>query len=144
MERSISNSLRTIFLVHLIVTLIFGVALWLVPGRTLELLGWVPKMVQLPESELSVPGGTFVDGVLIRLLGAFLLAAAYSSFRGWRAERWEQVSIVVQMEFILCALGLIAVLAGLYLMDRSIPIIGWVIAILLAVFTLLWGWALRR
>jgi hypothetical protein len=144
MERSISNSLRTIFLVHLIVALIFGATLLIVPGRTLELLGWIPDMVQLPESDLSVPGGTFVDGVLVRLLGAFLLAAAYSSFRGWRAERWDQVSIVVQMEFVLCALGVIAVLIGMYLLDRPIPIIGWVIAALLAVFTLLWGWSLRR
>jgi hypothetical protein len=32
----------------------------------------------------------------------------------------------------------------MYLLDRPIPIIGWVIAALLAVFTLLWGWSLRR
>jgi hypothetical protein len=145
MERSISNSLRTIFLVHMVISLILGAALWLIPGRTLELLGWVPKMVELPELGVSIPGTTFVDNVLTRLLGAALLAMAFSSFRGWRAERWEQVAIVVQMEFILCLTGVVGCLAGFYLMEeRVVPLIGWVIAALLAVFTLLWGWALRR
>jgi hypothetical protein len=143
MEKTISNSLRTIFLVHMIISFVLGAALWLVPGRTLQFLGWVPKMVELPELGVSTAGTTFVDNVLTRLLGAALLALAFSSFRGWRAERWEQVAFIVQLEFVFCATALIGTLAGFYLRN-DVPIIGWVIAIVLAVFTLLWGWALRR
>ena len=144
MEKTINNSLRTIFLVHMVISLVLGASLWLIPGRTLDFLGWVPEEVLLPESELAVAGTIFVDGVITRLLGAALLALGYSSFQGWRAGSWEQISLVVELEFILCAAGLIGTLASFYLMERAIPLIGWVIAALLAVFTLLWGWALRR
>ena len=144
MDSQISSTLRTIFLVHMLISLVLGAGLWLIPGRTLEFIGWVPDMVPLPDSDLSVPGGTFVDSVVTRLLGAALLALGYSSFAGWRAERWEQISLVVQLEFILCALGFVGTLAGFYLLERPVPLIGWVIAVMLAVFTLLWGWALRR
>jgi hypothetical protein len=143
MEKTISNTLRTIFLVHMIISLILGAALWLVPGRTLTVLGWVKETVEFTELGVSAPGTIFVDGVLTRLLGAAMLALAYSSFRGWRAERWEQVALVVQLEFIFCATALVGALAGFY-NRNSVPLIGWVIAVVLAVFTLLWGWALRR
>ena len=74
MEAPISKSLRVTFLVHLIVGLVLGAALLLIPGRTIILLGWVPEQVQLPQSELSVLGQTFVDPVITRVLGAALLA----------------------------------------------------------------------
>ena len=144
METQINNTLRTIFLVHMVISLVLGAALWLIPGRTLEMLGWVQDMVPLPDSDLSVPGGTFVDGVITRLLGAALVALGYSSYAGWRASSWERISLVVQLEFILCALGFVGTLAGFYLMERSVPLIGWVIAALLLIFTILWGWMLRR
>jgi hypothetical protein len=144
MDRTISSNLRTIFMVHMIIALILGAALWLVPGRALELLGWVDEMVPLPESEVSVPGGTFVDGVITRLLGAAMLALAYGSWRASRALRWEQIAPVVELELVFSTLGLVGALAGLYLLERPVPLIGWVIAALLAIFTLLWGWSLRR
>lgn len=143
MEKTISNSLRTIFLVHMIISLVLGAALWLVPGRTLTFLGWIPETVELPELGVSTPGTTFVDNVITRLLGAALLALAFSSFRGWRAERWEQIALVVQLEFVFCAIALIGSLAGFYLRNE-VPVFGWVVAALLAIFTLLWGWVLRR
>ncbi len=35
------------FLVHAIVALVFGAALWLVPGRFLTLVGWVQEWVKV-------------------------------------------------------------------------------------------------
>jgi hypothetical protein len=144
MDVPISNSLRTTFLIHMIVGLVLGAALWLVPGRSLTLLGWVPDQVQLPQTELSVPGQTFVDPVVTRLLGAALLALGYASFLGWRSSRREQVSLLVQMEFVYCVLATIAILVGIFTMSRPAPLIGWVLAAMLAAFAVAWGLALRR
>jgi hypothetical protein len=144
MDASISKSLRYTFLVHLIVGLVLGAGLLLIPGRTLIFLGWVPEQVQLPQSELSVPGQTFVDPVITRVLGATLLALGYASFLGWRASRRDQVSLLVQMEFVLCGVGALAILYSLFTLDRPVPVIGWVLAAILAAFAVAWGLALRR
>lgn len=144
MDVQISNSLRVTFLVHMIVALVLGAALWLIPGRTMTILGWVPEQVQLPQSELSVPGQTFVDPVITRVLGAALLALGYASFLGWRASRREQVSLLVQMEFAYCLLGTLAILMGIFSLGRPVPVIGWVLAAILAAFAAAWGLALRR
>jgi hypothetical protein len=141
MEKQIPNGLRSTFIVHAAVALVSGAALMFIPGRALTLLGWVPAMVQLPESELSVPGGTFVDPVLVRLLGATLLGLAYMSFRFWqiKACTWAQAMPVVQFETALCALSVIALLIGLYRMERGIPLVGWLILLLYAAFFVAWG-----
>ena len=144
MDTPISNSLRVTFLVHMIVALVLGAALWLIPGRTMSLLGWVPAQVQIPQSELSIPGTTFVDPVITRVLGAALLALGYASFLGWRASRREQVSLLVQMEFVYCVLAAVAILAGMFTMGRPMPLIGWVLAVILVAFAVAWGLALRR
>lgn len=144
MEAPISNSLRVTFLVHMIVALVLGAALWLIPGRTINLLGWVPEQVQLPQSELSVPGQTFVDPVITRVLGAALLALGYASYLGWRASRRDQVSLLVQVEFVYCVLGAVAILAGMFTLGRPLPVIGWVLAAILVAFAVVWGLALRR
>ena len=144
MDTPISNSLRVTFLVHMIVALVLGAALWLIPGRTMSLLGWVPAQVQLPQSELSIPGITFVDPVITRVLGAALLALGYASFLGWRASRREQVSLLVQMEFVYCVLAAVAILAGMFTLGRPMPVIGWVLAVILVAFAFAWGLALRR
>jgi hypothetical protein len=144
METPVSNSLRATFLVHMIVGLVLGAALWVIPGRTITLLGWVPDQVVLPQSQLSVPGQTFVDPVLTRLLGAAVLALGYASFLGWRASRRDQVNLLVQMEFVYCLLGAVAVLVGIFTLGRPAPFIGWVLAAVLAAFAVAWGLALRR
>ena len=72
--------------------------MWLIPGRTLTLFGWVGEFVQLPGSQVTIPGQTFVDPFISRLFGAALLALAFSSFLGWKAKRWEQVAIVAFVE----------------------------------------------
>ncbi len=95
MDRPISQSLRITFLVHLIVSAVSGAAFWLIPGRTLTWVGWVPVTYQVPGTDLTAPGTVFVDPVITRVLGAALLALAFLSYRGWRARQWSQVSTVV-------------------------------------------------
>lgn len=147
MDEPISRLLRTTFLVHMIVAVILGAALILFPGRTLTQLGWVPVQVQFPGGQgtmLTAPGTSLIDPVLIRLLGAALLALAYSSFLGWRAARRDQVQLLVQTELVYCLLGLMVILAGLFTLARPMPVIGWVMAVILAAFAVAWGVALRR
>lgn len=141
MDRPISNRLRITFLLHWIISAILGAAMWLIPGRTLTLMGWVGEFVQLPGTELSIPGQTFVDPFISRLYGAALLAMAFSSFLGWRAKRWEQVAFVVQQEAVFCALGVAAFFAVLALGGRPMPLSGWGVMILLAAFAIAWGFA---
>src|SRR3989304_3799770 len=75
-------------------------------------------------SELAIPGQTFVDAVLTRLLGVALLALALSSFRGWRAKQRSEVEILIQTEAAFCILGVVAFIAGFILIERATPIIG--------------------
>jgi hypothetical protein len=144
MDAPISNSLRVTFFIHMIVAVVLGATLWIIPGRTLTLLGWVPEQVLLPQSTLSIPGATFVDGVLTRVLGAALLALGFASFLGWRASRREQVYLLVQEEFVYCVLGTVAFLVGIFTLDRAVPVIGWVMIAILIIFSVVWGLALRR
>ena len=149
MNEGISSRLRYTFLIHMIVSAIMGAALFLIPGRTLTLVGWVQEMVTLPESELAVPGGTFVDPLITRLLGAALLALAFASFQGWRAKSWGQVSLLVQMEAVFCVLGVAAFIVVTYTISRNpagrvIPIAFWVDLVILAAFAVAWGIALQK
>jgi hypothetical protein len=144
MDRPLSNWLRNLFLAHWIISTLLGAALFLVPGRSLTLLGWVPQWVHLPESDLSIPGATFVDPVLSRFLGAALLAFAWSSFRGWRAKQRSEVEVVIQIEAVFCTLGVLAFIAGAVLREETMPVIGWIIAAILLVSVVGWGMALRR
>ncbi len=148
MDRPISNGLRTTFLVHLVIGAILGVALFLVPGRTLNLLGWVPDRVQLPNTDQSIPGQTFVDPVVTRILGAALLALAFSSLRGWSrsasTSKWSEVAFLVELETIFNVLGALAILSGLFLLDRSMPVIGWVLLAVQIAFAVAFGLAWRQ
>ena len=85
MEKPISSGLKTLFLIHAIISLFFGLAFWLVPGRFLTLVGWVPGLVTyvVEGVEVRAPGTVLVDAYIVRGLGAALLALSYASFRGW-------------------------------------------------------------
>jgi hypothetical protein len=146
MDKPISGSLRTTFLVHMIIAAIFGAALWLVPGRTLTLVGWVPATFQLPGTDMTAPGTIFVNPGITRLLGAALLALAFSSYRGWRARQWGEVAFLVQLEALFCVLALVALLVPIVLSGISIlqAWIWWVSVVILVGFIIAWGLALRQ
>lgn len=145
MEKPISSILRSTFLVHMIIGVFLGIFLFLIPGRTLTLFGWVDVSVPFPDSEIVVPGTFFVDGTMIRLLAAALLALAFSSFLGWRASTWGQVALIVQVELVYCLLGSLAfILGGVILSGRPMPIIGYVLLVILLGFVAAWAWAYRQ
>lgn len=99
--------------------------------------------MQLPESELSIPGGTFVDAYIVRVLGAALLALAFSSFLCRRASQWGEVALVVELETAFCLLALLGVITNLVTVSRSMPSFGWLVLAFLVVFAAAWGWAWR-
>lgn len=144
MEKPISSFLRSTFLVHIIIGGLLGVFLIFIPGRTLTWFGWVPESVPVPNSELTVPGTIYVDPIITRVLGAALLALAFSSFLGWRASTWGQVALIVQVELVYCLLGSLIFIAGFFLLQRPMPIIGYVFLVIFLGFVAAWAWAYRQ
>jgi hypothetical protein len=148
MNKPAPKGLQITFLVHAILSLILGLSLLLVPGRSLALSGWVEEWVQLPNSDQIIPGYTFVDPLITRLLGAALLALAYLSFRCLRsvAQVGKDVRLVVEFEAVYCALSIIAILIALITMERIAGVIVWLILLLYAAFFVAWGifWQSQR
>jgi hypothetical protein len=111
--------LKFTFLIHAIVALIIGTPLLIIPGRFLGWLGWAP-----------------VEPVINRILGAALLALAWSSFRGWQATEKARVVNSVEMEIAFTVLGCIGVLR--HLLIAHYPAIVWIVLAVLALFAVAW------
>jgi hypothetical protein len=111
--------LKFIFLVHTIVALAIGAPLLIIPGRFLGWLGWAP-----------------VEPVINRILGAALLALAWSSFRGWRATDKAQVAFLVEMETAFTVLGCVGIIR--HLLVAHYPFIVWCVLAVLALFAVAW------
>jgi hypothetical protein len=120
-----SKSLKYTFLIHVFVSLVFGTALLLAPGRFLGLFGWTP-----------------VDPLISRLMGATLLALAWSSYRGWGASSYEQVSALVEMEVIFTMFGSLGLLRQL--LKAWYPWYVWFVFTVLLVFAIDWAYYLWK
>jgi hypothetical protein len=120
-----SKALKTTFLIHSIVSLICGALLLLIPGRFLLALGWAP-----------------IDPIISRLLGAALLALAWSSFRGWRSSEWSEVAILVELEAAFCVLACVGLLR--HLVFAYYPLIVWLDFAVFLVFAVAWVFFLVR
>ncbi len=114
-----SRSLRIIFLIHTVVSLILGVPMLIVPGRLLAWLGWAP-----------------IDPIISRVLGAALLALAWSSFRGWRAGDRTRVAILIELEAVFTVLASIGLLR--HLLFAPFPIAPWLVFVVVAAFAVAW------
>lgn len=117
--------LRVLFPVHAVIALVSGATLLLAPGRFLDWVGWAP-----------------VDPLLTRLLGAALLALAWSSFRGWRAKERSQVAILIEAEVIFTVLSCAGLLR--HLLTSSYPLLVWGLFAVLLVFAIAWVVALLQ
>ncbi len=116
-----SKGLRTTFLVHAIVSLVFGLPLFFAPKTFETLMRWDP-----------------VEPAIARIFGAALLGLAVSSYLGYRATSWSEVRIVVAQEIAFTILG---VLAGLYqfFVPGAPPMI-WLTIAIMAIFAALWSY----
>jgi hypothetical protein len=123
-----SRSLRVLFLIHTIVSVIIGVLLLAIPGRFLGAFGWAP-----------------IDPIGSRLLGAAFLALAWGSFRGWRAQEKAQVAILVELEAVFCVLASLGLLR--HLLVASWPWYVWLSFAGFVAFAIAWIYeliAIRR
>ncbi len=110
-----SRGLKITFLIHAIVALIFGIVMYLIPAMWATWVAWAP-----------------FDPAMTRIFGVALLALAVSSWFGYRADRWEEVRIVTQMEIAFTVLGL---LGALYeVLFAAAPAFTWVPIIFFVVF----------
>lgn len=118
MEKQISSGLRITFLIHFYVALVFGLIYFLVPQFYGAVINW-----------------TVQDPAVFRLLGAAMLGIAFTSLLSYKNPVWEKVKIVVLMEIVWTVLGAIATVWGI--LFEGLPAIGWMNAVILAVFAFL-------
>ena len=105
--------------VYTAVTAVAGLSLLLAPGRFLGLFDWLP-----------------VDPILSRILGAALLALAWSALRGLRAGGGAITALVVEVQAGFCLLAALGVLR--HLLFAHYPAVVWILFFALALFSLLW------
>jgi hypothetical protein len=111
------NLAKNVFLLHFIVALVFGAFWFLMPEYWNTLTGWPDE----------VASG--------RIVGMATLMVAVGSFLAYRKTTWEEVEIYVIMELVFNILGAIAMLWNMLTM--TLPIIGWILIGLLALFSVL-------
>jgi hypothetical protein len=116
-----SKYLKGLFAVHAVITLVFGVPLLLVPGRTLDLFHREPQ-----------------DPLLTRLLGAAFIALAVGSLRGFKTPDKSLIKTIIEMDLVFCVLGAIGFARHLFGSASYAPII-WLIFGLLTVFAIAWA-----
>lgn len=120
-----SKALRGTFLVHAIVAVVMGLLMLLIPGRFLLFVGWAP-----------------IDPIISRLLGAALLALAWSSLRGWRASEWAGVAVLVELEAIFTVLACVGLLR--HLLFAHWPLMVWLTFAVFLIFAIAWIYFLVR
>ena len=125
MNTKLSQGLKTTFLIHFIVALLFGLGYLLIPTTVGN---WYGLDVQEP--------------AIYRLLGGALLGFAASSWLSYQATDWESVRIVVVMEIVWTVLGTLVMLYAL--LYAGFPVLGWINAIILAAFAVAFGWFYYR
>ncbi len=112
--------LKYTFLIHFIVSIIFGFVFFLIPEFYSDAVGW-----------------PFNDPAATRGLGSAFIGFAITSLFGYRATSWEEVKIVVIGEIVFTLFGLLS-MVWMMVVHATIPaLFGWLYAILFAVFFVL-------
>lgn len=123
MEKQIVPGLRTTFLVHFIVGLIVGVVYLFIPDL---LAGWLG----IPQSPREL--------MILRLLGAAILAFSASSWWAYHETLWDRVRILVETELVWTVLGTLVAVWGVLL--GVFPPVFLVSALVLAAFAVAFGY----
>jgi len=139
MTNSNSNCLPNLYLVHAAVALAIGLPIWLAPGHVLISVGWIPELVQLPESALSVPGNTFVNPIFVRVLGAALVALGLGTLMVWRLGEYYQVRMWAKLNLVFCALGALGIIREALRPYEYFTTTAWIGLGICVFFGLAWG-----
>jgi xanthosine utilization system XapX-like protein len=111
----ISSGLKTLFLVHFIVGLVFGLANLFIPAMY---MGWLGIQV--------------TDQFPWRIIGAAILAFTASSWYCYTAAEWDKVKIVVIAEIVWTSLVVLVGLYGLLFAGQQVGF--WINVIIMAGF----------
>jgi O-antigen/teichoic acid export membrane protein len=123
--QTMKPTMRTAFLVHAAVALVFGLILFLIPSTFASGFKWTP-----------------FDPTSSRLFGAASLGLAVSSWLASRAESFAQVKIKLWLEMVYGVLGAVG---GLYqLLFADAPAATWAIVLILGGFGGLWIYLYRE
>jgi uncharacterized protein YjeT (DUF2065 family) len=125
MDKPMPAGLKTLFLVHFIVALVFGLLFFVFPSV------WG-----------SLAGSPVTSHELYRMIGAAMLAFGASSWLAYRAKGWESVRILVVTEIVWTALGALVTLY--YLIRWAFPPLYWLTAVVLAAFAMAFAWFYMR
>lgn len=117
-DQRIPSGLKTIFLIHFIITGILGVQHVLVPRWWTDLAGM----------EISIT-------VTWRVIGAAVIGFAVSSWLAYKAEFWEQVRIIVIMEIVWSVIAAMVITWGI--LNEGAPPLEWLNVTLLICFSFL-------
>ncbi|MFX1296963.1 MAG: hypothetical protein ACFFD2_19175 [Promethearchaeota archaeon] len=118
MATKIPKGLKITFLVHFVVSCVLGLLYLVIPVFYLEFIGW---------GALEIP--------IYRVVGASMIAFGVSSLLAWKAETWEKVEIVVELEIVWTVLADIALIWGMLVWPY--PLIGWLYVGIMIAFTVL-------
>ena len=88
---TISNTLKYIFLIYFILSLIFGIIFFLIPEEITTMTAW-----------------PFLDPVTERVMGSMFLGWAIGSLFAYRAKEWSEVKIFVLASLTWCLFGTVA------------------------------------
>jgi hypothetical protein len=113
--KKISSGLKTLFLVHLITGIVFGLGYLFIPGLL-----------------MGIAGVTLADEFPWRIIGSAILGFTVSSWFCYKETDWEKVRIVVLAEIVWAGL---VTLVGLYgLLITGLPTGYWINVIIMAFF----------
>lgn len=125
MDKPITSGLKTLFLVHAVVGLVFGLGYLVIPAT---LAGW-----------FNMP---LTDEPYLRMIGAAILGFSATSLVGYLSHSWREVRIAVQGEFVWT--GLAALLSLWLVLDGTWPVAGWLNFGLMALFFLAFAYSYWR
>lgn len=121
---SVAPSLRHWLIAHFVVSALLGVPLFLFPGFSLHLLGWVE-----------------VDGALSRIVAAAMVASGVTSWR-WRNEGARVLRALLTLNGVWSGLSALGIGYGVW--TGAAPLAALLVAGGFAVFALAWGVHLAR
>ena len=122
---SIPSSLRTWFIIHCIIDLLFAIPLFFFPEATLSLIGW-----------------PYYDPLTTRLVAAALFGIGLESYFGSKAPKSHYLGML-RLKRIWSAAATLGILLTMFTLSIK-PLIGWVLALLFAVFHFIWWFYQRK